>query len=106
MSEQKPTATPLEEGEDDVNAHILKEALAAGAASAALFDVRTGFVYGVAEASATEEQRGTFWSSSEAVDSARKKAEADAFQKLIAEIEKFWADVLRTHAHARAATPS
>ena len=30
-------ATPLEEGEDDVNAHILKEALAAGAASAALF---------------------------------------------------------------------
>ena len=83
-----------------------KKARVTATASAALFDVRTGFVYGVAEASATEEQRGTFWSSSEAVDSARKKAEADAFQKLIAEIEKFWADVLRTHAHARAATPS
>jgi hypothetical protein len=36
MSEHEPTA-PLEEGEDEVNAHILKEALAAGAASAALF---------------------------------------------------------------------
>jgi hypothetical protein len=37
MSEHEPTATPLEEGDDEVNAHILKEALAAGAASAALF---------------------------------------------------------------------
>jgi hypothetical protein len=36
MSEHEPTA-PLEEGEDEVNAHVLKEALAAGAVSAALF---------------------------------------------------------------------
>jgi len=74
-----------------------KNAKVTATASAAMFDVRTGFVYGVAEASAVEEQRGTFWSSSEAVDSARKKAEAAAYEKLIGEIEKFWADVLRTH---------
>jgi hypothetical protein len=81
-----------------------KKARVTATASAALFDVRTGFVYGVAEASATEQQRATFWSSSDAVDHARKKAEADAFQKLIPEIEKLWADVLKTHVHARAGT--
>lgn len=82
-----------------------KKAKVTATASAALFDVRTGFVYGVAEATSTETQRGTFWSSSEAVDSARKKAEADAFRKMIGEIEKFWADVLRTHVRVRAETP-
>lgn len=75
-----------------------KKARVTATASAAMFDVRTGFVYGVGEATALEEQRGTFWSSSEAVDSARKKAESDAFQKLVGEIEKFWGEVLRTHA--------
>jgi hypothetical protein len=83
-----------------------KKARVTATASAALFDVRTGFVYGVAEASTTETQRGTFWSSSEAVDSARKKAEAEAFQKLMGEIEKFWADVLRTHMRLRAGAPA
>jgi len=78
-----------------------KNAKVTATASAALFDVRTGFVYGVAEASAAEQQRGTFWSSSDAVDSARKKAEAEAYVKLIGEIEKFWADVLRTHVRIR-----
>jgi hypothetical protein len=83
-----------------------KKARVTATASAAMFDVRTGFVYGVAEASATEAQRGTVWSSSEAVDNARQRAEAAAFQKLIGEIEKFWADVLRTHVRMRAGTPS
>lgn len=74
-----------------------KNAKVTSTASAALLDVRTGFVYGVAEASATEAQRGTFWSSSDAVDNARKKAEAEAYRKLIGEIEKFWADVVKTN---------
>ena len=78
-----------------------KNAQVTATASAALLDVRTGFVYGVAEASATEAQRGTFWSSSDAVDNARKKAEAEAYVKLIGEIEKFWADVLSTHARGQ-----
>ena len=37
MSDHEPIEIPLEEGEEDVEAHMLKEALAAGAASAALF---------------------------------------------------------------------
>ena len=46
---------------------------------------------------ALEEKRGTFWSSSQAVDSARKAAETRAFEKLVGEIERFWDDVLKTH---------
>ena len=74
-----------------------KNARVTATASAAMFDVRTGFVYGLAEATAVEEQRGTFWSDSEAVDSARKAAETRAFRKLIDEIAGFWDDVLKTH---------
>jgi hypothetical protein len=77
-----------------------KNARVTSTASAALFDVRTGFVYGVAEASAVEAQRATFWSSADAVDSARRKAESEAFRKLAREIEKLWHGVLRTHARA------
>lgn len=81
-----------------------KNARVTATASAAMFDVRTGFVYGVAEATAVQEQRGTFWSSSEAADGARKQAEAEAFQKLAGEIEKLWREVVRTHARAERAS--
>src|SRR5262245_17847620 len=82
-----------------------KNARVTATASAALFDVRTGFVYGIAEATAMEEQRGTFWSSSEAVDSARKQAEAQAFQKLAGEVEKLWGEVLKVHSRGAAGPP-
>lgn len=74
-----------------------KNARVTATASAVMFDVRTGFVYGLAEATAIEEQRGTYWSSEQAVDTARKTAETQAFQKLVGEIRAFWDDVLKTH---------
>jgi hypothetical protein len=70
-----------------------KKARVTATASAALYDVRTGFLYGVAEASAKEEQRGSFWTSSDAIDQARLKAEAEAFKKLVDETEKLFANV-------------
>ncbi len=70
-------------------------------ASAVIFDVRTGFIYGVAEATANEEQRASSWSSSDAVDAARKTAEKTAFDKLIPEIEKLWKNILATHAKTK-----
>lgn len=76
-----------------------KKARVASTASAAIFDVRTGFLYGVAEATATEQQRATFWSTEDAIDNARRKAETAAFQGLVEQIEKLWGGVL--HAHAR-----
>ena len=41
-------------------------------ASAALIDVRTGFVYGVAESTATEEQRASVWSTESAIVVAKR----------------------------------
>jgi hypothetical protein len=81
-----------------------KKALVTSTASAALYDVRTGFLYGVAEATAKQEQRGTVWSSSDAIDNARMKAEAEAFAKLIVELEKLFANVSREQ--ARTARPA
>jgi hypothetical protein len=69
-------------------------------ASAALFDVRTGFVYGVAESTATEEQRANLWSTAEAVDDSRLRAEAQAFRSMLSEFEKLWQGIVREHAHA------
>jgi predicted small secreted protein len=74
-----------------------KNAVVRSTASAAIFDVRTGFIYGVAEATATEEQRASSWSSSSAVDAARRTAEKNAFDKLIPDIEKLWKNILATH---------
>jgi hypothetical protein len=75
-----------------------KNARVTSTASAALFDVRTGFVYGATEATATESQRATMWSTEAAIDSSRMKAEADAFQQLLGEFESLWKGVVETHA--------
>ena len=77
-----------------------KKARVTTTASAALLDVRTGFIYGLAEATAIEEQRASVWSTADAIDSARKEAESAAFQKLVGEIARFWDDVVRTHQRA------
>ena len=74
-----------------------RKANIAATASAVMLDVRTGFIYGLAEATAIEEQRANVWSTADAIDSARKKAESVAFEKLVGEIAKFWDDVVRTH---------
>jgi hypothetical protein len=58
--------------------------------AAAFIDVRTGYVYGVAEYTATEEQRSNVWSTHDAVEAARVKAEREAFVAALGEIEKAW----------------
>jgi hypothetical protein len=66
-------------------------------ASAALYDVRTGFVYGVAESTATEKQRATVWSSAAAVDASRVRAGHQAYQGLLGEYEKPLRGIVREH---------
>jgi hypothetical protein len=75
-----------------------KKAHVSTTASAALFDVRTGFVYGVAESTATEQQRATVWSSEEAIEKSRLKTEAESFQRLLGEFEKLWKGVVEENA--------
>jgi hypothetical protein len=67
-------------------------------ASAALFDVRSEFLYGLAEASARDSQYASVWNSSSAIDDLRLATETKAFQSLIREVEKTWSGILRQHA--------
>jgi len=67
-------------------------------ASAALLDVRNGYVYGVAEATAQQEQSTSSWNNQEKADESRRKAEAQAFDQLITELTHTWKDVVHNYA--------
>lgn len=77
-----------------------KKASVTSTASAALFDVRTGFVYGAAEATASEQQRATIWSSEDAIERSRVIAESEAFRKLLVEFDKLWRGVVSSKSPA------
>ncbi|MEM6638360.1 MAG: hypothetical protein AAF610_00520 [Pseudomonadota bacterium] len=62
--------------------------------TAALFDVRTEYLYGLSEATAKETGRSNAWSTALAVDDLRVSTEKSAFAKLIPEIEKTWSGVI------------
>ena len=66
-------------------------------ASAAFFDIRTEYLYGLAEATAKEIKSASVWSTSNAVDDLRVITERTAFQKLIPEIEKTWSNILNEY---------
>jgi len=63
-----------------------------------LVDVRTGFIYGTTEATATEEQRATVWSTELAIDTSRMRAEENAFSAFVSEFGQLWKNVVDVHA--------
>jgi hypothetical protein len=71
-----------------------KEAKVTATCSAALFDVRTGYVYGLAEATAVEKQIASSWTSDDAVDQSRHKAERKAFEEMLTEFVKTWGKIV------------
>lgn len=75
-----------------------KKAHVTTTASAALIDVRTGIMYGVAESTSTAQQSASVWSSEEAIDKARIQTEMESFRSLMQEIKKLWKSVVETHA--------
>ena len=66
--------------------------------SAALWDVRTGFLYGLAEATASESHKASLWTKGDVIDNARISLEREAFNKLVTEFTRLWPQVLATHA--------
>jgi hypothetical protein len=68
-----------------------KKAVVTSTCSVALIDTRTGYVYGVAESSANEDQRSGVWNQQDAIDKARMRAERQAFVGAVGEVEKLWA---------------
>lgn len=62
----------------------------ASSASAVLIDTRTGYVYGVLEEGASTSGLTSAWGSDTTMDSARRKSERAAFEKLLASFNPFW----------------
>jgi hypothetical protein len=75
-----------------------RDAHVTSTASALLVDVRTGFVYGLAEATSRKDGLASFWSSEAQLDEKRIEAEADAFDSLVRELGDTWREVVRVHA--------
>ncbi|MEN6306204.1 MAG: hypothetical protein ABFD91_00485 [Anaerohalosphaeraceae bacterium] len=58
--------------------------------SAVLIDVRTGYIYGMAEATDKQTQLSAWWTNESAVDQSRQRTERAAFEKMLTELEKLW----------------
>lgn len=75
-----------------------KEVTVTSTASAALFDVRTEYLYGLAESTRKESKWASVWGQSGAIDDLRLLAERAAFGALIGEIATTWANVVSQYA--------
>ena len=71
-------------------------------ASAVLMDTRNGYIYGVSEATSRASKLMGAWGSGSAVDECRRATEADAFNKLVGEVEKMWSGVVKQFPSASA----
>ena len=71
-----------------------KKAHVTSTCATAFLDTRTGYVYGVSESTATEEQRSDVWNKEEAIEKARARAERGAFTAALGDIEKLWASIV------------
>lgn len=67
-------------------------------ASALLMDTRSGYIYGLAEASAQSSQLTNAWSDEDTIDDTRRRTEAESFEKLVGEVEKSWKGVVDQYA--------
>ncbi len=75
-----------------------QEARVRSTASAVVFDVRSGYVYGLAEATAFESQMASAWVSWEVVEDSRKKTETKAFERLLDEFTITWKGIVEQYA--------
>lgn len=74
-----------------------KEVKVFSTASAAFYDAKTGYLYGLAEATETKSQISDLWGSSATVDKLRKEAEKAAFTSLVPQIERTWAGIVKRY---------
>ncbi len=69
-------------------------------ASAVIYDVRTEFIYGLAEATSADESAANVWSNARVVDELRVGTEREALIELADEIEKGWSKIYAMHANS------
>jgi len=71
-----------------------RETVVTSTASAIVVDVRSGYIYGVSESSASENRSTSAWGTANAVDQSRQLTERDAFDGLARELRKTWRDIV------------
>ena len=74
-----------------------KEPKIISTASAALYDVRTGYIYGLAEATHRSSHVASAWTKDSVVDNARVNTEKEAFSKLVDEFAGVWEGVVEEY---------
>lgn len=72
-----------------------EEARVRTTAAAVLIDTRSGYVFGIAEATHTEKQPANEWTSGDAVSQAWRRAERRAFDDLVDQFEVLWDRVVQ-----------
>ena len=75
-----------------------KEVSVTTTASAAFFDVRTEYLYGLAESTARKSRNASVWSQSAVVDDLRIETERAAFEQVLPEIEQAWSQIVKEYA--------
>jgi hypothetical protein len=74
-----------------------RDAFITSTASAILLDVRSGFVYGVAEATAKTAGLASIWTARSTVDQKRLESEAASFNALVGQMTKTWMGVVEQY---------
>lgn len=74
-----------------------KEAYVSTTASGVVFDVRTGYVYGMAEETHKTSHITSMWHTTQAIDNARLETEKESFSKLINEFPDVWSGILKEY---------
>lgn len=74
-----------------------RDAYITATASAILIDVRSGFVYGVAEATAKTSGLTSVWKARDTVDRKRIEAEEESFGRLMDQLTKTWSGIVKQY---------
>lgn len=78
-----------------------KEVKVVTTASAAIFDVQTEYLYGLAEVTSRASKKSNAWKKNDQVDALRVQTEKEAFNKLVSEVESVWASVVTEYAEKK-----
>lgn len=73
-----------------------RESRVTSTCSAALVDVRTGYIYGLVEATSKQEQLANAWTSRTAVEQSRRRAEREAFEQTLTQFTDLWKRVVHS----------
>lgn len=74
-----------------------EEAQVTSTASCALIDTRNGYVYGLAEGTSRQTQAANAWTTKDAIDQSRVRAEREAFDGLVKQFESMWMGVVTAY---------